>query len=642
MSRTLLLQLPIPHLNYGKRTGNIPLAAACLKQAAAGIPGASVDILPESIVSYLGDAALLREILSRKPDVVGFSVYSWNLRRSLHLAAEIKKATGGRIVCGGPEVTADNRLVRSAAIDFLVYGEGEAVFRQLLQEDERLWQQKAAAAGADSFFRSSPSPYQMGLLEPEIEDLVLLETQRGCPFNCGYCSYGKARRQLTFKSEPLLLDAVSWAVRSGHSELYFLDPTLNTRPGIDGLLDKVKTANRTRSLALISEIRADRLDASLADRFAAAGFSWFEIGLQTTNPRALDLMNRATDPARFLAGVRLLRERGISATIDLIAGLPGDDLNGFKRSVDFIVDNDLRQDVQVFPLAVLPGTDFRTRSRALGLAFDPEPPYPVIATPLFSEENLLEAFDYAEARLEVNLYPMPALDISWRHRPATDNRPDPDHYDNPGNRPGLSKLILNSVRPLSDIQKRARHLTHPYQVFIGPDITEAAFTGRTLEILTAANPFTPLEVVFIEPRRVPDTGRLLDAVRLHRPHFLDLEHRFLFAGPGNRSVLFTLLSRRPRPLFTGDMQRQVFWWDRPKLPEGPDLDGLADFDGLLVDSPCPTAALKAWQNSFITRAADYLHIGFAEISLQRRWLLLTEPETYYTGAFGSPRAPAKE
>ncbi|MFZ1201228.1 MAG: B12-binding domain-containing radical SAM protein, partial [Desulfobacterales bacterium] len=601
----------------------------------ADIPGASVDILPESIVSYLGDAALLREVLSRTPDVVGLSVYSWNVRRSLHLAAEIKKAIGCRVVCGGPEVTPDNRLVRSAAIDFLVYGEGEAVFRQLLQE-EALWQKKAAAACADSLFRSSPSPYQVGLLEPEIEDLVLLETQRGCPFNCGYCSYGKARRRLTFKSEPLLLDAVNWAVGGGHSELYFLDPTLNTRPGIEGLLDKIKTANRPRSLALISEIRADRLDAALADRFAAAGFSWFEIGLQTTNPRALDLMNRATDPARFLAGARLLGERGISATIDLIAGLPGDDLPGFKRSVDFIVKNDLRQDVQVFPLAVLPGTDFRARSQTLGLTFEPEPPYPVIATTSFSEQNLLEAFDYAETRLEVNLYPMPALDISWRRSPPTGDRPGPDHYDSPGNRPGLSKLILNSVRPLSEIEKLAQNLTHPYQVFIGPDMTAAAFSGRALEILTAANPFTPLEVVFIEPREVPDTDRMLDAVRLNRPHFLDLEHRFLFAEPGNRCVLFTLLSRRPRPFFTGDMQRQVFWWDRLNLPEGQDLNELADFDGLLVDSPCSAASLKAWQNSFIARAAEVLHIGFADISLQRRWLLLTEPETYYPGAFGTP------
>jgi hypothetical protein len=632
MIRALLLQLPIPQLNYGKQTGNIPLAAACLKQAAVDIPGTVVEIVPESIVSYLGDAALLHEILSREPDIVGFSVYSWNLRRSLHLAEKIKEAVNCRIVFGGPEITPDNRLVRSESVDFRVVGEGEAVFRHLLQDDT-FWQKKTAAACADKLFQSNPSPYLAGLLEPEIEDMVLLETQRGCPFRCGYCSYGKSRQHLTLKSAPLLLEAVEWAAAHQHSELYFLDPTLNTRPGIEALLEKIRTVNHRRNLALISEIRADRLDACLADRFASAGFNWFEVGLQTTNPRALDLMNRSTDPVRFLAGVSLLKERGISATIDLIAGLPGDNLDGFKRSVDFIVENDLQQDVQVFPLAVLPGTDFRARSRALGLIFEPEPPYPVLATPSFSGENLLEAFDYAEARLDVNLYPMPGLDIAWRNPHKAGKWLSPDHYVRPGKRLGLSKLILESVRSMSDIQELAQKLTHPYQVFIGPNLNDAAFTTRTLEILTTTNPFTPLEVVFIEPRDVPNTNKLLEAIQLKRPHFLDLDYRYLLPAPGNRSALFTLVTRRQSPRFSGEMQRQVFWWDHPNLPELSDLQRLAELDGILVDSPCSATQLKAWQDLFLPHAAEYLSIGFADVSLQQRWLLLTESESFYPGAF---------
>ena len=632
MIRALLLQLPIPQLNYGKQTGNIPLAAACLKQAAVDIPGTTVEIVPESIVSYLGDAALLHEILSREPDIVGFSVYSWNLRRSLHLAEKIKEDVNCRIVLGGPEITPDNRLVRSESVDFRVVGEGEAVFRHLLQDDT-FWQKKTAAACADKLFQSNPSPYLAGLLEPEIEDMVLLETQRGCPFRCGYCSYGKSRQHLTLKSAPLLLEAVEWAAAHQHSELYFLDPTLNTRPGIEALLEKIRTVNHRRNLALISEIRADRLDACLADRFASAGFNWFEVGLQTTNPRALDLMNRSTDPVRFLAGVSLLKERGISATIDLIAGLPGDNLDGFKRSVDFIVENDLQQDVQVFPLAVLPGTDFRARSRALGLIFEPDPPYPVLATPSFSGENLLEAFDYAEARLDVNLYPMPGLDIAWRNPHKAGKWLSPDQYVRPGKRLGLSKLILESVRSMSDIQELAQKLTHPYQVFIGPNLNDAAFTTRVLEILTTANPFTPLEVVFIEPRDVPNTNKLLEAIQLKRPHFLDLDYRYLLPAPGNRSALFTLVTRQQSPRFSGEMQRQVFWWDHPNLPELSDLQRLAELDGILVDSPCSATQLKAWQDLFLPHAAEYLSIGFADVSLQQRWLLLTESESFYPGAF---------
>jgi hypothetical protein len=85
MTRVLLIQLPIPHLNFGKMTGNISLGAAYLKQAAAGLSGIRVDIFTESIVSYLGDAALIRYVENLKPQIVGFSGFSWNIERSLYL-----------------------------------------------------------------------------------------------------------------------------------------------------------------------------------------------------------------------------------------------------------------------------------------------------------------------------------------------------------------------------------------------------------------------------------------------------------------------------------------------------------------------------------------------------------------------------
>jgi hypothetical protein len=55
-SEVLLLQLPVPRLDYGVQTGNIPLGAACLKQAAGFLSEVQVDILPESVACYLGDA----------------------------------------------------------------------------------------------------------------------------------------------------------------------------------------------------------------------------------------------------------------------------------------------------------------------------------------------------------------------------------------------------------------------------------------------------------------------------------------------------------------------------------------------------------------------------------------------------------
>ena len=85
MMRVVLLQLPIPRQNFGRKTGASPLGAACLLQAVRGLRGVDVHILPESRVSYLGDAALLALIHEFRPDVIGFSVFSWNIERTLRV-----------------------------------------------------------------------------------------------------------------------------------------------------------------------------------------------------------------------------------------------------------------------------------------------------------------------------------------------------------------------------------------------------------------------------------------------------------------------------------------------------------------------------------------------------------------------------
>ena len=293
MTRVLLVQLPIPRQNFGRKTGNVPLGAACLKQAVRSLSGVAVDILPESVVSYLADAALVEAIRDRRPDVVGFTVFSWNIERSLHVCEKIKEAGGPRIVFGGPEITPDNALPRVPQVDFRVHGEGEAVFRRLLSEPG-FWANGSAAESAADIFRSAPSPYLSGWLEPEAQRLMLLETQRGCPYRCGFCYYNKSRAGLVFAEEEHLLRAVAWAVERRIGEVYLLDPSLNTRPNLKGLLAEIGRLNAEKRIRLFSEIRAEAIDETLADLLAAAGFTWFEIGLQSTNPKALKLMNRPT------------------------------------------------------------------------------------------------------------------------------------------------------------------------------------------------------------------------------------------------------------------------------------------------------------------------------------------------------------
>jgi hypothetical protein len=625
--RVLLLQLPVPRLNYGVQTGNIPLGAACLKQTAGTLPEVQVDILPESVASYLGDAAIMEILLDRKPDIVGFTIYCWNLVRSLYFAEKLKAHYAPRIIFGGPEITPDNLAMLSQAVDFYVYGEGEAIFLKLL-EDPTAWEKKSSMEPAGALFKKSPSPYLQNLLEPEIENVMLLETQRGCPYRCGYCYYNKSHAGLSFAGETHLLQGVQWALDQRVKELYLLDPSFNAHPGLEDLLRKISQINKDRHLKIISEIRAEAIDEKLADLFAAAGFSWFEIGLQSTNPGALKIMNRPTHIKRFAQGAKRLKQRGIVPAIDLIVGLPGDDLQGFSRSVQFVAENNLADDIQVFPLLVLPGTDFRLNSDELGLRFNKSPPYTLIENATFSADDMLLAFDYAEVRFDVVLFPMPDLDVSWKFGKEPKGATPQDIAVKIGNERFVAKLQLNCERPLSELTFLARRLTQPYQIFIHSGLPDPGFIKPAIKVLSAANPFTPFEIVFLEPKQVPDTSSLLSAAKLQRPHFLDQDMRYLFPREGNRAVLFTLVSRDAKPRFNREMQRQVFWWDKDRFPETTDLSQLSVLDGILIDVSASIAETEAWQDRFAGHAENMPFVSFADVLLQRRWLMLTMPADY--------------
>jgi hypothetical protein len=627
MPSVVLSQLPIPRQNFGRRTDNIPLGAACLKQAVLDLPGVQVQILPPPLAAYLGDAALLDHLQKAQAEIYGFTVFNWNLRRSLHFSEQLKNACACRIVFGGPEITPDNALVRSAFVDFQVCGEGEAVFRRLMQ-DADAWLSGSGAESAAERFRTAESPYLSGMIDPAIENLMLLETQRGCPYRCGFCFYNKSRPGLVFAEESNLLRALAWAIERRIGEVYLLDPSLNARPRLKSFLAEVGRLNAGGAIRLFSEIRAEAVDEELADLLAAAGFYWFEIGLQSTNPKALKLMNRPTRLKRFAAGAQRLKARGVTPSIDLIIGLPGDDLRGFMRSVDFVADHGLQDDVQIFPLSILPGTDFRKRSRALGLRFENHPPYTVTASPGFGPEDFLLAYDYAESRLDAVFFPLPDLDVSWRLGAPRGITPAEDLWVQLGAEAYVAKLMMNRTRPLGEIRRLARRLTQPYQVLVGPGLADMNYLHKALAVTTAENPFTPLEIVFFEPAELPRSREVLAALELSRPHFLDGDLRFLFPKPGNRAVLFTLVSENPEIRFQGEMERQVYWWRKPELPDIEALSPFERLDGVLIDTPASAAAVRRWQDRSAKDAAERFHLSFADAALQRRWLLLASPDEY--------------
>lgn len=633
----LLIQLPVPQTNFGLQTANIPFGAACLKQsgdtwARHGHRPLNIDIIPESLASYLADAAMIDLICERQPDVVGFSTFLWNVKRVLHFAAQIKSRTGARIILGGPEITPDNTLIESAFVDLYVFGPGENLFPDLM-ESEDIWSRGRSWQGACPVFGSTPNPYPYGgiPLEHHIGKMMLLETTRGCAYRCAYCYYGKAMRQPVYKDEAQVLGAVQWAVEQGLEEIYVLDPSLDARPGLRKMLRKIAAITAPHGVRLISEIRAEAVDADLAGLLAQAGFSWLEVGLQSVNPVALSLMRRRTDLGRFLNGVGHLKKAGIKLGIDLILGLPGDDLPGFRTSVDFVKQHRLDEDIQVFPLSLLPGTAFRRNQDQYGLVYDPNPPYSLLRSASFSGRQMRQAYAYAEEKLETTFFPPPGLYLAWRSGWRQDMAHSSDKAAVIENGRYLFQVWCHPRRSQASLRQTARRLCHPYQLIVPPDQCNRLEIEQAISLLSQQNPHTSLEIIFFEPNPKPDPDHLLRCLQLDRPHYLDSDLRYLFPEPGNRAVIFTQVTGQPQGLWEGAMQRNVYWWRDHSLPAAGDIHKLETlgFEGLLIDTPVGDTHQRAWQDRMAPQADDLLLISFGAYALQHRWLGKTASDDHY-------------
>ena len=333
-------------------------------------------------------------ILASDPDLVGFSMYVWNRTQTLAIAALLKAAKPGLIVfAGGAEATADTSgVLADPSMDFVLPGEGE----ELIVEAMRHLLGGATAGDIAAWAKPSPvkdlavlpSPFLDGTLQPEDYGGALWELSRGCPFTCDFCyeargTAGTRRIPLArVEAELELFEA------RGLREVFVLDPTFNYH--------KVQAKQVLRLIAakaphihFFFEVRSEFLDREMADLFAALHCT-LQIGLQSAHDDVLRNISRTFDQGDFEAKILLLHEAGVPYGFDLIYGLPGDSLEGFRASVDFamsLVPNHL----DIFRLSVLPGTRLSETAVGLGLLHDARNPYSVIASPTFSATDMEQA-----------------------------------------------------------------------------------------------------------------------------------------------------------------------------------------------------------------------------------------------------------
>ncbi|MBI4661640.1 MAG: DUF4080 domain-containing protein [Verrucomicrobia bacterium] len=331
-------------------------------------------------------ADIVEAILAQQPAIVGLGVYIWNVALSTEVVAMLKRIRPDlAVVIGGPEVSfelEEQAIVSSA--DYVISGEADLEF----------------AALCDRLLRGSrPSSKVIPSGVPELSTLVLpyelyndrdithrviyVEASRGCPFTCEFClsSLHIPVRQFPL---PALLEQLDRLLQRGVQQFKFVDRTFNLNLSVSTSILEFFLERYRPGLFLHFEMIPDRLPEALRTPIQKfpPGALQFEVGIQTFNEEVANRIKRRQNYRKLEENLRFLRENtGVHIHADLIAGLPGENLESFGQGFDRLVG--LRpQEIQVGILKRLRGTPIIRHDADWQMIYSPQPPYEVLQNKL--------------------------------------------------------------------------------------------------------------------------------------------------------------------------------------------------------------------------------------------------------------------
>ncbi len=387
-------------------------------------------------------ARILARLDRHGPRVVGFGVYIWNVVKTAQLLERIRAlAPDVVLVGGGPELSHElERQPLAELFDHVIQGPGDLAFARLA---------KALLEGPRPLSRviAGDQPADLGALALpyalyDDDDIagrhLYVEASRGCPFKCEFC-----RSALDKTATPFPLDAFVDALHRLHARgarrFRFVDRTFNLRAAtgeriLRFFLDAIRATPDDPCFAHF-ELIPDHLPGALKALIAEfpPGALQFEIGIQTLDPVVQRAIGRRQDDDKALANIRWLREcTHAHLHVDLIAGLPGETLEGFGRGFDRLFACDPHE-IQIGVLKRLRGAPIVRHERAGTLHFDPAPPYRVLHTDAMRSHEVDEIVALARFHERiVNAARMPRLAATLLRHPSGEDGPGPATGCEPG------------------------------------------------------------------------------------------------------------------------------------------------------------------------------------------------------------------
>ncbi|HEY6803369.1 MAG TPA: KedN5 family methylcobalamin-dependent radical SAM C-methyltransferase [Pyrinomonadaceae bacterium] len=383
-------------------TVSMPLSLGYIKATAYADPGirSATDI---KICSFRGSTEapeIARALLSEQPpDILAFSVFGWNLYRFASIAETYRQIKpDGWIVVGGTHVANQaERLCRLyPAIDVVVNGEGEFIFRDILkaylggvkkseldhihgisfQRDGRVitTPERPRIASLEDI----PSPFLEGVLPfrdkygKAIYGVALLETNRGCPYKCAFCYWGGAIGQkVRAFSRERLREELKLFARESVESIALCDANLGLLPDDEVFVDDVIRMKERYGYPLNIEAswaknKGERFYRIVRKMKQAGLKSSFTLSLQSLEERALEKMHRENMKLNEFDDLgRWLQAEGLDTYAELIWGLPGETPDSFIEGYDRISEFTSR--IATYPHLLLPNTDFYQNRERYGL-----------------------------------------------------------------------------------------------------------------------------------------------------------------------------------------------------------------------------------------------------------------------------------
>lgn len=353
---------------------------------------------------------IITDLYKKKPKIVGFSCYIWNIEQTIEVIQLYKKIDPEvTIFIGGPEVSYDVHywLDRVKEIDVVVIGEGEITVKKLIQ----------AIDNGEAFSKISGIGYRDGginIIRPQTEKLDLttlpspyrfkedlpflskriqyIETSRGCPFNCQFC-LSSIEVGVRYFNREVIKDDIRYLMANGAKVFKFVDRTFNISRSYAMDMFQFLIDEHVEGTVFQFEITGDIMRPEVIEFLnenAPKGLFRFEIGVQSTNDATNELVMRRQNFEKLCRTVTLVRDgEKIDQHLDLIAGLPEEDYHSFRQTFNDVFA--LRpEELQLGFLKMLRGTGVRLRAHEHDYVYMDYAPYEVLGNNILSFEDIVK------------------------------------------------------------------------------------------------------------------------------------------------------------------------------------------------------------------------------------------------------------